>query len=337
MQPRPIAISALLAALAATALTGSALAQSDGDRATARAMAEQAQNALDAKDFTRAQELFERATALVRAPTLELGRARSLAGMGRLVAAHEAYQRIVREGVPADASPAFAKAVEDARGEIAALARRLPSVVLRVDGPAASSAEVEIDGVRVAAASLGAPRFVDPGSHVLRASAPGFSTSESTFTVREAESAELPIVLRAVGTIAAASPRETTTEPSRSRDGVLAAGFVTGGVGVAALGIAAVTGALYLGAEGDVDDHCDDAGRCDAEGIDAASSGETLGAINTVALFGGLAALGGGVALVVWAYSGEEAGAASAPPRPTLRARSWASPSGGGLLTEGSF
>src|SRR5262245_22948116 len=106
----------LLAVFAAIALVGSprrALSQSDADKTPARAPFRQAQQALTEKDYAGAADLFGRSDALVHAPTASLGIARAQAGLGKLVAAYETYTRIVREGLPPSASPAFVRAVDD--------------------------------------------------------------------------------------------------------------------------------------------------------------------------------------------------------------------------------
>lgn len=149
-----------------------AWAQSDADRATARALGERAHVALAAKDYVTAADLFARAEALVAAPTLTLGLARAQVGLGKLVASHESYQRVVRWDLGARPPKAFSAAVEAARNELGALARRLASIVIQPVG--AQGATVTIDGEVVPAAALGVPRVVDPGRHVLLARAAGF-------------------------------------------------------------------------------------------------------------------------------------------------------------------
>src|SRR5262249_25135011 len=91
-----------------------ATAPSDPDRATARALAREAEQALNAKDYGKAVDLYTRADALVHAPTLLVARARAEMGMGKLVEAEETLARVVREGAAPSAPPAFAKAVDSA-------------------------------------------------------------------------------------------------------------------------------------------------------------------------------------------------------------------------------
>jgi hypothetical protein len=119
---------------------------SDADRATARALAQEGQSALEKQDFATAADRFARADALVHAPTLLLGRARALVGLGKLVEAQEAYERIVREGVAANAPAPFHVALEDAKKEVEAIAPRLAWVTISVRG--ADGAAVTLDGTR---------------------------------------------------------------------------------------------------------------------------------------------------------------------------------------------
>src|SRR5260221_6375863 len=97
--------------LAWSLCAGSALAEpTASDRATARALADEAGDALDKKNYEVALDRFGRADALVHAPTLLLGVARSQVGLRKFVEAQESYQSILREGVPAGAPPAVSEA-----------------------------------------------------------------------------------------------------------------------------------------------------------------------------------------------------------------------------------
>ncbi len=88
------------------------------------------------------------------------------------------------------------------------------------------------------------------------------------------------------------------------------AGFVVGAVGVASIIAAAITGGLYLGEKGTVDDLCEETngGRsCTSqEGVDAASRGNTLALINTITLPVGAAAVGAGLVLILLAPDASE-------------------------------
>jgi hypothetical protein len=335
----------LAAAFALAGLPASALAQSDEDRATARALFFQAQEALSHNDFTAAADLFGRSDALMHAPTTSLGFARAQVGLGRLVGAHETYNRIVREGLPASPSPAFVRAVEDARAELAALQVRLPTVVIAVVGPA--DPVVTVDGAAVNKAALGVRRYIDPGTHKVVASARGYLSREVALTVVEGGTARAEIVLPrdpkhpplgpeggAPGEVKAGAgpipPPAPPVPPQAPGSPRRTAGFVVGGVGVAGLAAFGVTGGLYLAQKGTVEAHCTAAKRCDTQGLAAVSSAKTLGVVNTVALFGGIAATGVGAFLVISSRS-------KSPARPVTALGAAALPGGGHVVVDGRF
>jgi len=164
----------LLLVLAGVMASGIAMAQvSDADRATARALARQGYDAQKRGDYAVAADDFERADALVHAPTLLLGLARARTGLGKLVEAQETYERILREGLDAHAPLAFAKAVDDAKREVAALAPRLAWVTIDVRGPSAPS--VKMDSAVIPPAAVGVRRACNPGQHTVKAFADGFA------------------------------------------------------------------------------------------------------------------------------------------------------------------
>src|SRR5260221_9187990 len=151
--------------LAWSLCAGSALAEpTASDRATARALADEAGDALDKKNYEVALDRFGRADALVHAPTLLLGVARSQVGLRKFVEAQESYQSILREGVPAGAPPAFAKAMQDAQREIKAIASKLAWVTITIKEPRATA--VTVDGGELPRAALDVKRAINPGSHV---------------------------------------------------------------------------------------------------------------------------------------------------------------------------
>src|SRR6185503_6053716 len=84
-----------------------AAASEDDDRDKARALAEQAGDALDARKFSQAIDLVTQAETLYHAPTHLLIAAEAHEGLGALVEAAEIYERIVAEPLPAGAPPAF--------------------------------------------------------------------------------------------------------------------------------------------------------------------------------------------------------------------------------------
>jgi hypothetical protein len=182
--------------LLALAPRAAAADPTDADRMTARTLAVEGQTALERSDYRTASDRFARADALVHAPTLLLGLARAQAGLGKLVEAHESYQRIVREGVRPGSPPVFARAVDEATREVGTVAARLAWVTIDVSPPA--GAAVVLDGVAISKAAVGAKRPVDPGVHHVRAMAPGYAARDETFSVDESQKVTLTLALAAV-------------------------------------------------------------------------------------------------------------------------------------------
>jgi hypothetical protein len=298
----------ILSALVALSLLAPmpALAQSDADMATARALAGEGQDALDKQDFATAEDRFRRADTLYHAPTLELGLARAHVGLRHFVTAHEIYERIVREGVPKGSrNDAFKAAVDDAKKELDQVSRQLAWVTIQVTGP--SAPEVTIDGVALAPAALGVKRAIDPGQHVVRATGDGYGAAEKQLTIAEGGAEKLTFALEpgaaptapvATATAPTPAPDAPTTAPRSSMQRTL--GFVALGVGGAGLALGAVTGILAIGKHGSLSDACKD-GVCPPSSQGDLDGYHTVGTLSTIGFIAGGVGLGAGVVLLLTA------------------------------------
>lgn len=240
MKSHSLMIAPLLFALCAQSSIVHAQA-ADANRVAARALAFEANAALEKKDYATAAERFARADALVHAPTLLLGLARANVGLGKLVVAHGQYARIVREGVSPGSPAVFSRAVDDAKKELAALEPRMPAVTAEGKGPK------------------------EPGTVLPLAPAPsGTAVAPATTTLVPSPSAALvtapgaPLVTPPV-----ASPVVKLSSPPSTPDVRLrrTLGFVALGVGSLGLVTGAVTGILALQIESDLSAVCPNA-RC---------------------------------------------------------------------------
>ncbi len=279
----------------------SALAEpTAADRATARTLAQEGQQALEGKNYAIAIDKFSRADSLVHAPTLLLGLARAQVGLGRLVEAQESYNRIIRDGVAAGSPHSWTKALEDATKEVAALPQRLPWVTITVLGP--TNPEVVIDSTPVPIASLGVKRPVNPGNHTIKVSAEGYLPTEKAITLSEGQSLTVNLELeqapsdssqvakKSTGSI---DTRTSTSSPETRR--ILAFGAL--GLGGAGLIVGGVTGALALRKHNQLTAACTD-GACDPSQASAIDSYHTYGNISTVSfIVGAVGAVGGAVLL----------------------------------------
>jgi hypothetical protein len=302
-------------------LAPGALAQSDADRATARALGQDGQQALDAKDYRKAEDSFRRADRLVHAPSLELGLARALAGVGKYVESQETYNRIIREGVPPGAPDAFKHALDDAKKEVETVSTKVGAVTITVK--AAGGAEVidptvSLDGQPINSASLGVRRAIDPGNHVLHVSAQGYKPADLNFPVTAGANIDQPILLDkdlsapppppapAPAPAAGAAPAVTATAAPPSGDTGTGASkgpsilpWIAFGVGGAGLLVGAITGGLALGDHSTLASNCN-GGVCGPNEQSNLSSYHTMGAISTVGfVVAGVGAAAGVVLLSV--------------------------------------
>ncbi len=291
---------------------------SDADKATARVLGQEGQDALDKKDFKTAADRFKRADSLFHAPTLALGLARSYAGDGKLVASQETYNRIVREGVPPGAPEAFKRAVQDATTELGQISPKVAGVTITVTGTDAP--KVTLDEAPVPNAALGVKRAVDPGSHLVKASADGFKPAELKFSVVEGGAATAALTLEKDSSAVAAAPigvapvvgpgsastgasTVTTSADAGTTGGHSSAktiGFVALGVGAAGLAAGAVTGLMAMGKASDLKDHCVN-GACPADQQSTIDSYKTLGLVSTIGFAVGIVGAGAGIYFLVTA------------------------------------
>jgi hypothetical protein len=260
----PVCAAALVVLLLAP--TRSAHAQSEADRATARHLGEQGSVALDDRDYVRAEDDFRRAEALFHAPTLTLGLARAQAGQKKYVEACESYQRVVVERVTSN--PIFRKALDDAQRELAAIEAKRARVTVRVSGAgtdAIAGVTALLDGARLRPEALGIERFLDPGDHVVTASADGFVEGRESFHVGEGEGRTVTLTLARVAAPVAVASGPALAAPVEShasggaRRPLMIASFAAGGAGLV---LGAVTGGLAVAKHGTIAGyHCGGSGQ----------------------------------------------------------------------------
>lgn len=288
-----------------------ARAQSAADRTTARELALEGQAAFDRGDFATAADRFERANALVHAPTLLLALARAQVKLGKLVQAYESYNQIIREGLSKDASKVFKEAHQDARNEVEPVRVRLAWVTISVSGP--QTPRVSIDGAAVPPAALGVRRAVNPGDHVARAEGDGYLPQEKPFSAAEGGSAELSFSLERApaGATEPTPPAAGATAPAQGPPAPVVSdagqpapkrtlAYVALGVGATGLIVGSVTGIMALGKHSSLSEACPD-GKCPEAEQSELDSYRTLGTISTIGFVVGVVGAGAGITLLVTA------------------------------------
>ncbi|EYF08555.1 hypothetical protein [Chondromyces apiculatus] len=295
------------------------------DRERARSLLLEGREKLDAGDAAAAVKAFEAAHAIMGVPTTGLDLARGLAAMGRLIEARTTALDVVRTAPVPREPRAFTNARKEAETLAEALARRIPSLVIEVSGPPEGKASVTVDGAAVPAQALGLSWKVDPGEHVVVAKAPGFGEASQSVAVDEGSSSPVKLVLQA---------GEGDEGGAGEGGGIPAWAWVSGGVGLAALGVSIGFAVDYAAVRSQVEEDCPDQ-VCDLRRYDdAAAAG--LGSrwnrdLGLTVGFGVAAAAGLGLAV----YG--IASASGAPSEPEVAVSPWFGRGAGGLTVGGTF
>jgi len=177
-------------------------AQSDEERAGARAAATEGAKAFRERRFAEAIDLFTRAESLVHAPPHLLYLGRAQAELGMLVQARENLLKVARESLPGSAPKAFHDAQDDAKEDLQKLESRLPYVTINVEGGGAARVAVTEDGRRVPDALIGVPRPINPGKHQYEALAEGLRGAGAV-DLKEGERQNVVLKLEAASGVAA--------------------------------------------------------------------------------------------------------------------------------------
>ena len=204
--PRALAVFVLFAAFFAVL---DARAQTDEERAGARAAAQEGATAFQEKRWADAIDLFTRAESLVHSPMHQLFMARAHVNLNRLIKARELYNKVIREPLPTNAPKAFLTAQQDAQKELDQLEPRIPYVTVQVEGGGAQTVNVTQDGVAIPPALIGVPRPVDPGEHEFQALTESLASQPQKVVV--AEKARQTVSLKLEPRSAVAAPPVTPT------------------------------------------------------------------------------------------------------------------------------
>lgn len=212
--------------LASVCFAGTALAQSEEDRANARAAAGAGADAFDAGDYKKAADFFERAESLVHSPVHLWYISRSAKELGQLVKARELCLRVKRESL-SGASKGVVAAHDGCDDILKELEGRIPVLTIDVSGlPSGLKYSVQRNGGVVSAAVIGIPAPVDPGEYTVTGSASGYHAEAQKVAVAEGAKAHVTLAFQpgaAVAVVPPPKPQETTpaaepaaTEPATS-------------------------------------------------------------------------------------------------------------------------
>lgn len=295
----PLLLAAPLLLLAALTSRG-AFAQTDKEKAASdklyqEGLSKMLEGKLDVgcPKLAESQRLFPRPGTLFTLAECE-------AKAGRLATAIERYQEYLKlfsEMDPDQQKKQREKQRDDISAtQIIALTKQAPRIRLTVVG-GTKNLSVTLDGAAVDPARFDEDILVDPGEHVVRAEGGEGGPFERSLTLAKGASERVEIK-----GVKAAKADKGSSNASSGPSGRRVAAYVVGGAGVVILGVGAVTGVLALGDKDTVTAHCKDTRKndvwsCDATGLRAAESGQTLATVSSITLGVGLGAAATGLVL----------------------------------------
>ncbi len=317
-----------LALLAAAALAPSVLHAAPPDdcadpKVAARALAEHGYALYEEGKYPEAVEVLTEADKLYHAPTLVFAIGRARAASGKLLEAKAAFQRVVDEPIPPNATKAFRDAQRMAKDELAAVDKRIPSVQIAVHGGGAHGLRVTIDDADVAGFRADQPVPVNPGTH--RVTAVPFGGVGVSKTVDVAEGAHLTVDLELAGAgPAAAPPAPPPPPPPPPARGSIVPAIVGFGVGAFGFALGIGAGVSAKSSASDLKSKCGgDVCPSTPALQDEYSSAKSMSAASTAGfVIGGIGAAAG-VVLIVLRPGGQPAsvGVAIGPSSATLTGR----------------
>jgi hypothetical protein len=308
----------------------------------AKGLFKEGRDAMKRGENARALGLLEQSHKLFPAPGTLTSLAIVEEELGRLAVAWRHFGEVVASLPPSDPR------ADIAREHLAKLETRLPRLRIDREPSAPAGMVVTLDGVEVPTASLGRDEPVDPGKHVVVASAPGVGEKRFEASLSEGQRAVLrvqPPSAAAPPPVAPPPPSSPTPPPAASSSeppppppppvvpssggAQRVVGWSMVGLGVVGLGLGAVMGGLTLGKKSDVE-ACIADRSCSAEtGRDAESAGRTYGSVSTVGFIVGGVLAAGGIVVALTAPSSKAPAAATLAP--------WAAPGAGGAALGGRF
>lgn len=284
---RARALGALLLALATSAASPRAEAQSASRQGVAQTLFDEARIHFDRGEWDAACEKFRSSQELdPRGGTL-LNLALCREKQGRVASAWTAFA----EARNLSAKEGRSERVAFAEKKLRELEPSVPKLVVVVDAAQPGDLAVRLDGEELPRAAWNTGVPVDPGAHRVEASSRGVRPFTATATA--SLGAQVRVVVVSVAEARSEAPR---AEP-RSEEPARWPGWLLAGAGVASLGVGAGFGVKAYGDRSDAEDACR-AGRCD-EGRELDAQAGRAAWVSNVGIGVGAVALVAGLYLVL--------------------------------------
>jgi hypothetical protein len=307
----------LVLASTLTFASASALASAGDDKVVAESLYQAGMKLMADGKFDQACPKFVESQRLDAASGTQLALAKCYDNSGKNASAWALYK---------DIAFAFKKA-GNAAGEKAAtdksseLEKKLSKLQINAAGDAPGLV-IRRDGEEVGKAVLGTPIAVDPGPHVIEATAPGYQVWQTTVQIgkeSDNQSVNIPALTMA--------PKKSNT--------LRTASYVVGGVGVAGLVVGGIFGGLAASGKSKLKTECPNNVCPTGAAVDDLAAVKGKATISTIGIAVGGAALATGVVLFI--VSGKSESKDDAKPAPAAAFVPVFGPQGGGFSFNGSF
>ncbi|MBS2019189.1 MAG: hypothetical protein JST00_40350 [Deltaproteobacteria bacterium] len=316
----PLALTVLVCAAAA----GAQEEPSAADVSAARALGQEGVKLADAGNCEEAIDRLTRAEKIFHAPSTQARLGECQIKVGKIVAGTETLNRVVRETLAPNAPQAFRDAQERAKALLAEAKPKIAKLKIAVAAPADAKLVVTIDGENLPLANLNMNRPVDPGEHVVEATAPGFLKATGKVTLPEGGIDSLALTMEVDPNAPKAVPQANPDAPAADGAGAPAAAtstkkdrlpaYIAFGVGGAGVLIGGISGLVAVGKKSDLSDACPNNVCPSAASQDVIDSGKSAATVSTVGFVIGGLGIATGVVLLLTNGMGSSSGKPAAGP-----------------------
>ncbi len=310
-----------VAALAVVWLVAADASAQAHDKKAGDALFREGRSAFDKGDYPTACAKFEASQAADAAAGTLLNLAVCEEKIGRLIASRKHLAELLSSLGKKDDRLKFAEEL------VTKLDARIPTLTLAI-APGAPADTTARDAQGDAPLEIGKALAFDPGPREIIVRAAG--RPEARLQVKLAEGARETREIAPGTVVQVATPVEPP--PDDGADGRRLRrnlGYVAGGVGVAGIGVAIVTGLALESKKSELDKHCPNK-QCDPTGVKLLADDKStpLVAVNMVGWIAGVAGLGGGAILLLTSRT---------PAQPTARISPVFAPGYGGVGFDAKF
>jgi hypothetical protein len=293
--------AALVVLAVAAAVSAAPAARADGstaDQTLAQSLFDEAVKLMDQGQFAAACPKLAESQRLDPGggTLLNLGFCREKEG--KLASAWAAYDEALSQAIKdgrKDRENTARVHVDDLAGKVAKLAIDVSEVSMHVVGLA-----ITLDGAPVRQAAWGVLTPIDTGDHTIVVSAPTKLTYTTKMTILSDGTVQRVSIpkLENAPVVAQATPKAPSGPERRGLSGEALVGWVTGGVGVALLGVGVATGILALDAHSSSNAECPQ-DHCSPTGVAYENQAKTYAWFSDFGVGLGVAAIATGVVLVL--------------------------------------